>query len=319
LRRLFNQRRNNARRAHVEHGLAEVAAGGGDLAPAAQGALAAAAAAGQAEAAAEAAAEDAEDAELETAHSSPEAAASPPASSTPIPAPTAEDTVELELLPMPRTLVNAFPQAATRSPSHSFPFTLDGILQQAATSSRLPFPLAHLPLAPATATPPLAPVPPPAVQSTAHCPQPCDFAVHPVANDAFQARLAEHIAKNRPPAKNGKGKLLAAEKKRKLAEKAENAAASKAASEASKKQKKQAGESTSAPSHAAKAKAASALAAKDLATSKAALAKAQAALAKQESAIRKITLKAVCAYLIFGDLVLCSTVTWTLYYAPCSH
>jgi hypothetical protein len=282
LRRLFNQRRNNARRAHVEHGLAEVAAGGGDLAPAAQGALAAAAAAGQAEAAAEAAAEDAEDAELETAHSSPEAAASPPASSTPIPAPTAEDTVELDLLPMPRGLVNAFPQAATRSPSRS-----------------LPFPLAHLPLAPATATPPLAPVPSPAVQSTAQRPQPSDFAAHPLANDAFHARLAGHVAGKRPSPKNDKRKHVAAEKKTKLAE--------KAAEEEIKKQKKQAGESTSAPSHAAQANAANILAAKDLATSKAALAKAEAALAKEEAAIRKVTLAAVCAYLIFGD------------YAPCSQ
>jgi hypothetical protein len=311
LRRLFNQQRNKAKRAHVAAGLAEVAAGGGDNAPAAQGALAAAAAAaaGQAEAAAEAAAEDAEDAEaaeLETAHPSPEAAASPPASSTPIPAPTAEDTVELELLPMPRTLVNAFPQAATRSPSHSLPFTLDGLLQQAATSRSLPFPLAHLPLAPATATPPLAPVPPPTVQSTAQRPQPSDFAVHPLAIDAFAARLAGHVAENRVSSKNDKRKHVAAEKKTKLAEKAEKAEKA-AASEEIKKQKKQAGESTSAPSHAAKANAANTLAAKDLATSKAALAKAQAALVKQEIAIRKVTLEEVCAYLIFGD------------YAPCSH
>jgi hypothetical protein len=285
LRRLFNQQRNKARRAYIEAGLAEVAAGGGDNAPAAQCALAAAAAAaGQAEAAAEDAedAEDAEAAELETAHPSPEAAASPPASSTPIPAPTAEDTVELELLPMPRSLVNAFPQAATRSPSRS-----------------LPFPLAHLPLAPATATPPLAPVPSPAVQSTAQPPQPSDYAAHPVANDAFHERLAGHVAGRSAHGKNDKRKHTAAEKAAKLAE--------KAAEEEIKKQKKQAGESTSAPSHAAQANAANILAAKDLATSKAALAKAEAALAKEEAAIRKVTLAAVCAYLIFGA------------YAPCSQ
>jgi hypothetical protein len=279
LRRLFNQRRNNARRAHVVHGLAEVAAGGGDLAPVAQGALAAAAGAGQAEAAAEAAAEDAE---LYTAHSSPEAAASPPASPTPIPAPTAEDAVELDLLPMPRGLINAFPQAATRSPSRLLPVSL-----------------AHLPLAPATATPPLAPVPSPALQSTAQPPQPSDYAAHPVANAAFHERLAGHVAGRSAHGKNDKRKHTAAEKAAKLAE--------KAAEEEIKKQKKQAGESTSAPSHAAQANAANILAAKDLATSKAALAKAEAALAKQEAAIRKVTLAAVCAYLIFGD------------YAPCSQ
>jgi hypothetical protein len=281
LRRLFNQRRHNARRAHVVRGLAEVAGGGGDLAQGALAALdafaesAAAAGAGQAEAAAE-------DAELYTAHSSPEAAASPPASQTPIPAPTAEDADELDTLPPPRGLINAFLQAATRSPSRLPPVSL-----------------AHLSLTPATATPPHDPVPSPALQSTAQPPQPSDFAAHPVANAAHLQRLAGHVAGMSADGKNDKRKHTAAEKASKAAGKAEE--------EEIKKQKKQAGESTSAPSHAAQANAANILAAKARATSKAAIAKAEAALAKEEAAIRNITLKEVCAYLIFGD------------YAPCSQ
>jgi hypothetical protein len=95
LRRLFNQQRNKARRAHIEAGLAEVAAGGGDNAPAAQGALAAAAAAaGQAEAAPGAGGDD----DTASAPPSPEAA-SPPALSTPSPAPTAQDGSGLTLRP----------------------------------------------------------------------------------------------------------------------------------------------------------------------------------------------------------------------------
>ena len=276
MRRLFNQRRIKAHRAHVVAQLAEVAgAGGGDLAPAAQGALAALDAHAESAAAAEDA-EDAEDAELYTAHSSPEAAASP---QTPIRAPTAEDADELDTLRTPRGLTNAFLQAATRSPYRMPPVSH-----------------AHLSLTPAAATPPLDPVPSPALQSTAQPPQPSNFAYHPLANDAHLERVAQHAAVMPAHGKNDKRKHTAAEK-----------AAGKAVVEEIKKRKKQAGESTSAPSHAAQANAANILAAKDLATSKAALAKAEAALAKEEAAIRKVTLAAVCAYLIFGD------------YAPCSQ
>jgi hypothetical protein len=280
LRRLFNQQRNKARRAHIEAGLAEVAAGGGDNAPAAQGALAAAAAAGQAEAAPGAGGDD----DTAPAPPGPEAA-SPPALSTPSPAPTAQDGSGLTPLPIPSAFA--------------------AFLQAGATPAQRP--LISQP----------APALPPAPQSTAECPPPCvdaslpnDFALHPVAVAAFEARLAGHIAQKYPnaAAKNAKGKVVAAEKKRKAADKAEQAVAS----EARKREKKQAGDSTSASSHAAKEKAASAEAAKELATS-------MVALAKEDAANRKHALKAVCAFLIFGDVVLCSIVTWTLYYAPCSH
>ena len=278
MRRLFNQRRHKAQRAHVVHGLAEVAGGGGDLA---QGALAALDAFAESAAATEDA-EDAEDAVLYTAHSSPEAAALPPASQTPIPAPTAEDAFELDTLRTPRGLINAFQQAATRPPS------------------RLPHvSLAHLSLTPAAATPPLDPVPSPALQPTVQPPQPSVFAAHPVANAAHLERVAGHVAGMSAVGKNDKRKHTAAENASK--------AAGKAAEDEIKKLKKQAGESTSGASHAAQANAANTKAAKARATAKAAITKAEAALAKQEAAIRNVILKEVCAYLILGD------------YAPCSQ
>ena len=158
---------------------------------------------------------------------------------------------------------------------------------------------AHLSLTPAAAPPPLDPVPSPALQHTAQPPQPSNFAVHPLANAAHLERVARHAAVMPETGKNDKRKHTAAENASK--------AAGKAVVEEIKKRKKQAGESTSAPSHAAQANAANSLAAKAQAKEKAALAKAEAALAKEEAAIRNTTLRKVCPYLIFGD------------YAPCSQ